>query len=126
MQSLRSIAAVVAGYLVFALSAAALFQLTGVNPHASASPTFMILTTLFGIVFAALGGMLAVRLSASRSSIQGWAVGALIALGAAASLIFSPATDARWSQVTAILLMAPAASLGGSLLARAPRAHAQG
>lgn len=118
MRLLRSIVAVIAGYLVFAVSAAVLFQLSGVNPHGLASPAFMTLTTLYGIIFAALGGMLAVRISATRAPAHAWAVGALIAVGAGMSLLFSPATDAKWTQVTAILLMAPSAALAGSIRLR--------
>jgi len=121
MPILRSIAAVIAGYLVFALSAAALFQLSGMNPHGGASMAFMALTTLYGMVFAGLGGILAVRLSATRLPAHAWAVAGLIAIGAGISLLLSPTTDARWSQITAILFMAPAAALAGSLLGQARR-----
>ena len=40
----------------------------------------------------------------------------LIALGAAGSMIASPAADARWSQWAALLLMAPCAYLAPRVL----------
>jgi ABC-type Mn2+/Zn2+ transport system permease subunit len=114
----RSIVAVVVGYLVFAGSAVALFQVSGQAPHAPASLPFMLGSTLYGILFAALGGYLAARLVPRRPELHGAAVAALIALGAAASLVARHGTGSVWSQVSAVLLMAPAAWGGGYLRAR--------
>ncbi len=113
MRLLRRTIAVFVGYMIFAVSAGLLFKLSGHNPHATASLMFMIISTVYGMVFAALGGFVATKLSGSAQ-----AVGALIALGAAASLVMSPSTDAKWSQLSAILFMAPSAVFGGALLVR--------
>lgn len=51
---MRSVAAVVAGYLVFGISTAAMFALSGQDPLRPASLTFMILSTLAGILAAGL------------------------------------------------------------------------
>lgn len=115
MIMLRSIGAVVAGYLVFAVSAVALFQLTGRNPHAPQPLWFIVAVTLYGMLFAALGGLLAVRLSASRSLRHAMALAGVVALGATVSLLTSPAADATWSQWTALALMAPSAYAGAWL-----------
>lgn len=111
MRLLRSVAAVVVGYMVFAVSAGLLFGLTGVNPHAPQSVPIMAGTVVYGIVFAVLAGLVAVRLAPGRPALHAALVSAVIALGAGASLIASPPAEARWSQWTALLLMAPAASL---------------
>jgi len=69
------------------------------------------------MLFAGLGGVVASRIAPHR----GWAVvgmTCLLALGAAVSLVTSPAADARWSQWSAILLMAPSAYLVPRLLGR--------
>jgi hypothetical protein len=89
---LRSFAAVLLGYLVFGLSAAVLFPLTGRDRHAAA-------------------------IASHRPPAHAVAVGALIALGAVAALIAAPA-DSRWSQLGALFLMAPAAALGRILRRR--------
>jgi hypothetical protein len=46
------------------------------------------------------------------------ALAVIIALGAAVSMIGTPAAGSRWSQWAALLLMAPAAVLGGLLALR--------
>jgi hypothetical protein len=49
--ALRSVAGVVAGYVLFAVSAVALFQATGRNPHAPQGPGFVLLSAVYGMVF---------------------------------------------------------------------------
>jgi hypothetical protein len=114
---LRSIGAVIVGYLVFGVSAAAVFPLTGHDPHAPASPMFMFGMVVYGAVFAALGGYVAALIAGRRPRAHALAVGVLIALGSTVSLIASE-SDARWSQLAALVLMAPAAALAGMLRRR--------
>jgi hypothetical protein len=114
---LRSIVAVVAGYAVFGASAAIFFPLMGRDPHAQAPMTFMIWTIVFGIVFAAAGGYVASAIALRKPRVHAAIVGALIAVGAAGSLVAAPG-DARGSQLAALLLMAPAAAAGGMLRRR--------
>ena len=111
---LGSIVAVVAGYAVFGASGAILFPLTGRDPHAQAPMMFIIWATLYGIVFAAAGGYAAAAIAPRKPRAHAAIVGALIAVGAAASLVAAP-SDARWSQLAALFLMAPAAAAGGML-----------
>jgi uncharacterized membrane protein YhaH (DUF805 family) len=114
MRILKAIGAAIGGYLVFALTAVALGQLSGRNLHAAQPAWFVGLTTVYGMVFAALGAILAARVAPHR----GWAVTimtSLVVAGAVGSLIASPATDARWSQWMALLFMAPSALLAPRL-----------
>ena len=115
----RSVLAVLIGYLLFAASAAVLFRVTGQEPHAPASLLFMLGSVLYGVVFAALGGYLAARFAPRRPELHAAAVAGLIALGAAASLVARPGAGSAWSHLAALLLMAPAAWLGGYWRARA-------
>jgi hypothetical protein len=110
---LRSVGAVIAGYLVFGISAAVLFPATRHDPHAPASTGFMVATTIYGMVFAAAGGYLAARIAGRRPRAHAVAVAAIIALGALVSLIASPGAGSTWSQTAAIFFMAPAAIVGG-------------
>ena len=66
MNLLRSIAAVVLGYIVFAVSAVLLFQVLHADPHAPQSVAFMTGTAVYGIAFAFLGGLLAARVAPRR------------------------------------------------------------
>lgn len=117
---LRSIAAVLAGYVIFAVPGFAVFQLSGQKAHAAASYGFMLLATVCGVAFAMAGGYAAGWLAGRRPVSHGLAVALLIALGATVSLIATLGHGAIWSQVTALVFMAPAAAIGGWL--GAPRA----
>ena len=112
---LRSILAVVVGYFIFALPAFAFFRLSGQAPHKVAPTAVMLGSIAFGMVFAALGGYAAAWLARRRPLAHGTAVGAVLALGAAVSLLSTLGKGAIWSQVAALLLMAPCAILGGWL-----------
>jgi hypothetical protein len=113
----RSIGAVVAGYFVFAVSAVLLFQLSGREPHADAPLAFKIATVVWGAVFAMVGGWLAAHVAVRRPATHGAIVAALIAVLALASILARP-SDALWSQISAIVVMAPCAWLGGVLAAQ--------
>jgi hypothetical protein len=112
----RSIVAVVAGYLIFGISAAVLFGATGVDPHAPASMAFMIGSTIYGMVFAGLGGFVATRIAPSNPHIHAFIVGALIDAGAIISIVAQPGAGEIWSQVAAIAFMSTTAILVGALV----------
>ncbi|HET9986651.1 MAG TPA: hypothetical protein VFQ38_23945 [Longimicrobiales bacterium] len=112
----RAVLSVLVGYAVFAIAAAAFFNLADVDPHEPASTTFMAVSTVYGVVFAFLGGGLAATLARHRAA--AWGVAAVLALGALVSLLASPADGAVWSQIAALVAMAPAAAAGGLVLRR--------
>ena len=114
---LRSIGAVAAGYFVFAAAAVMLFQLSGREAHADAPLAFKVATTVWGAVFALVGGWLAAHVAVRRPAAHGAYLAVLIAAIAAISLIASPSGSA-WSPIVAIVVMAPCAWLGGVLAAR--------
>lgn len=110
---MRTFLAVVLGYLVFAVSAVALFQLTHRAPHAATTLGFAALATVYGIAFAAISGWIAYRLAGRSDLLAPICLAIVIALGATVSLISTWHLSAHWSQWTAIFLMAPAAIAGG-------------
>ena len=114
----RSVIAVIVGYLIFAVSAFAFFQISGQPPHQSAPVPIMIGSIAFGMAFALLGGFVAAWLARRRPLAHGVAVGTVLALGAAISLLNTMGKGAVWSQVSALVLMAPCAVLGGWLRLR--------
>jgi peptidoglycan/LPS O-acetylase OafA/YrhL len=111
----RSILAVLVGYFIFALSAFAFFQLSGQAPHKDAPVPVMLGGIAAGMVFAAFGAYAAAWLAQRRPLAHGIAVAAVLALGATVSLLSTLGKGAVWSQVAALLLMAPCAILGGWL-----------
>lgn len=115
----RSLGAVAAGYLIFAASAVLLFQLSGQPPHQAASRAFEIAAIVWGAVFALVAGWLTARIAGGRPATHAAAVGGLIALGAAASML-ADRSGAVWSQIAAVVLMAPCAWLGGLISSRNP------
>ena len=114
----RSVLAVAVGYLIFALSAFAFFQISGQAPHAAAPMPIMLGSIALGMVFALVGGYAAARLARRRPLAHGIAVAVVLALGAAISLLGTLGKGAVWSQVAALVLMAPCAVLGGWLRSR--------
>jgi hypothetical protein len=109
----RSIVAVIAGYLVFGLSAAVLFGVTSVDPHSPASMTFMVASTIYGTIFAALGALVATKIAPSNPHIHAFVVAGLIDLSAIISMLASPGEGAMWSQIATIAFMSTAAILVG-------------
>jgi len=116
----RSIVSVIVGYLIFALSAFALFQISGQPPHQAASAPFIFGSIIFGAMSALLGGYVAAWLAKRRPLAHGFAVAAVLALGAAISLLSTLGKGAIWSQVAALVIMAPCAAIGGWLRAKMP------
>jgi hypothetical protein len=113
MKIFRSIAGVIVGYAIFALSAVSLFRLAGRDPHTPQDALFALSAVLFGMAFAALGGFVGGVIAGRRPILHAGIVAVLIAVGAGVSLLSSPAEGAIWSQLAAILLMAPSALIGG-------------
>jgi NhaP-type Na+/H+ and K+/H+ antiporter len=115
MSAVRSVLAVLCGYAVFALSAFAFFRLSGQPPHQEAPMSVMLTSVAVGMLFAVLGGYLAARLAKRRPLAHGVAVALVLAVGAAISLLSTLGNGAIWSQVSALVFMAPSAVLGGWL-----------
>jgi hypothetical protein len=121
----RSVLAVLFGYMVFAISAFAVFQLSGQAPHAVASVPFMLVNVASGMVFALAGGYVAGWLAGRRPLAHSLAMAALLAVGAGVSLASTLGHGAVWTQVAALTLMAPSAVVGGWLRARGAVGKAQ-
>lgn len=118
---LRSIGSVILGYLLFAVSAFLFFQLSGQRPHAAAAPVVMAASIVVGGVAACAGGFVAARLAGRKPLLHGTAVAVVLAAGAIVSLVSTLGHGAIWSQVAALVLMAPSAVLGGWACARRVR-----
>ena len=110
---MKSILAVLVGYLIFGLPSAALFLLSGIDPELRVELEFRIWSTLYGIFFALLGGYTAARMAGGKELWHASAVAVILALLATISLIAQPTGSSIWSQIAALRFMVPAVILGG-------------
>ncbi len=119
---LRQVLGVLVGYLVFAAPVMLFFRVAGRDPHAPAGLGFVLGSLAFGVVCALVGGWLAARIATTPARAVRWpvlGVAALIALGAAATLVFELRHGgAMWSPLAGLLLMPAAVLVGGSLYRR--------
>jgi O-antigen/teichoic acid export membrane protein len=122
LAALRSLGAALLGYLLFAAPSYAIFRVSGQDPHAKAPIAFMAVAVITGMLFACIGGYVAALIAGRRPIAHASATALLLAGGATASLVSTAAQGgAIWSQVAALLLMAPSTVGGGWLRARARR-----
>jgi len=109
---MRIFLAVVAGYLIFAVSAVLLFHLTNIDPHSPAALGFQGLTMAYGFAFAFLSGFVAGLIGRRTDLVCGIALALVIALGATISMIARPGPGELWTQTAALMLFAPASLAG--------------
>jgi hypothetical protein len=109
---LRTVLAIVTGYVVFAVSAVVLFHGANVDPHSPAGIPFEVFTVTYGLAFALLAGFIAGKIARRPDLVCGIGVALLIGLGATASMIARPGAGALWTQTAALLLFAPASFVG--------------
>src|SRR5262245_4340103 len=109
----RSVIAVLTGWLIFAISAGLWFAAARRNPHEAAPVRFMLTSTLWGMATAFVGGYVAALIGRRSPRRHAAAVAGVIGIGALLSAAAIPAGSARWSQLAALLLMAPSAALAG-------------
>ncbi len=110
--------AVFVGYVIFAALSFAIFRVSGQAPHAAAPMSFMALSIVSGMLFACAGGYAAGVIAGRNPQAHGVAVSVLLAIGAGVSLAATLGHGSVWSQVAALLLMAPSAVAGGWFRAR--------
>jgi hypothetical protein len=118
---LRSIGAVAAGYVVFGASAALLFQMSDQEPHGAAPLGFKVAAIAWGSVSALIAGWITARIAVRRPITHAAILAALIAIGAIGSMIADPGAQ-KWSQIAAVVIMAPCAWFGGRLARARPPA----
>lgn len=99
------------GYLISCISSILFFMVGHISPAKPASATVMWITAIYGIVFAVIGAVVGANFC--RRFALG--IGAAIALTIGAVALwswYSTPDHAHWTQLIALLLMAPAAQFG--------------
>jgi hypothetical protein len=115
---LRSLGAVIAGYLVFGVSAALLFAISGRPAEQWPGWPFAVFATVYGAVFAALAGALAGALAPRAPFRHAGAVSILLVTAAVVSWLAQGGAISPWSQLATIFAFAPAALAGASVRGR--------
>ena len=115
---LRSIGAVVAGYLLIAAAIILLFAVAFPDPLAFPGQEFMLFSLAYGFLFGILGGYVCGRI-ARRAEVKHAAVIAGIGiLLSILSMAFAPAKEPMWYQLANMVALTAAVLLGGWLRAR--------
>jgi len=108
---IKKVTAVIAGYVIFVISALALFKFSGNAPHASPTIGFALLTAVYGAVFSFIAGLVTQHIAKTSDLKINYALAFIIAGFATFSLLKTAGN--HWTQLLAIFIFAPASILGG-------------
>ena len=112
--TLREVIAGVVGFLIFMCASAVLFYAAGYDPYEPVARSFQVMSVAYGVVFALISGYVAAVISPASNGRPVLMVALLIAVLAIVSLLTGEGVEA-WSQISALILMAPAVVVGGRL-----------
>ena len=116
---MRSIAAVLAGFLIFSISAVLLFNISGRPPEVWPGAAFATFAIIYGGVFAGIAGYVAARLAPRNPLVHTAAFAGLLFGAATGSYLIQQSGASLWSLVSTIFVSVPAAMFGGYLRHRA-------
>lgn len=114
----RAVLGILLGYGLFALFVISLFAVSGHDPHLAPSRAFLFVSVAWGVACAVLSGYVATVVAGRGDLVAGVGVALLIALAASTSMVMQPDATTLWSQLAAIIVMAPAAVIGAALRRR--------
>ena len=116
---MRTAAGVIAGYVFFVLATLMLFAVAAQEPHEAMSFAFAATATVYGVVMAFIGGLIAAGIA--RRPGAATLVAVLLVIAALASIFTVPEGGSHVSMIAAIVFMAPAAAAGGWFYRRLAR-----
>ena len=114
-RALRHAAAVLFGYLTFAVATAALFAFSHRDPHVAQDRVFVAFSLVYGVLAATLAGFVAGSVGRWRPMAPARTPSLAIAAVAIVSMLARPGGGAVWSQLATLFLFAPCALVGGWL-----------
>jgi Na+(H+)/acetate symporter ActP len=107
----RKILGVIAGYAIFVVTSLAFFNLSGQNPHADPTRTFVKLTAIYGAFFSFIAGLVTQGIGRTKDLKINYVLAVIIA-GFAIFSYFKTGGN-HWTQTLAICVFAPVSILGG-------------
>jgi len=110
---MRTLLSVFIGYAIFVVSALVLFRITGAEPQAQVTTAFVIGSTLYGMLFAAVGGYVATVIARGNSPVPALALFAVIAVLGVVALAAKSEGTTQVLKLATVFLMSPMALVGG-------------
>jgi uncharacterized membrane protein len=108
---IRKVLSIMIGYLVFAVTALALFEFAGQNAHSNPTIIFAIFAAIYGAFFSFVAGLVS-QYVAKTSNLKINYILALIIAGFATFSLLKTVGN-HWTQLLAIFIFAPVSILGG-------------
>jgi hypothetical protein len=112
---LKNVLAVLVGYLIYAVPTVMLYSIADQTPPLRPSDSFLLGSTVQGIVFSFLGGYVAAWLAPQRDRFHAGLVALIIAVTALLQAWGQPTLTASGATLTLLFFIAPSAWLGGVL-----------
>jgi hypothetical protein len=107
---LMGILGILVGYALFAASTFILFSIPGVDPNKMPNPMLLIVSAVYGMVFAAVAGYVAVIIA--KKVLYVYILAAIMLIVASLSLASMWDKGTIWSEITVIIFMVPSCILG--------------
>ncbi len=120
MDWFRSVVGVAVGFAVFVIGSFMPRSAAADSAGQGLTPGLVAGSIAYGAVFAALGGLTAASIAGRKQLAHGLVVAGLIAVAALAHPWLEPGSNPRWLDLSAVLLMAPAAAVAGWARGRLP------
>ena len=108
---IRKILSIIIGYGIFVVTSLALFKFAKKDPHLDPTTTFIILTTIYGVIFSFVAGLVTQLIAKTANLKISYLLAFIIA--SFATFSFFKSDGNHWTQLLAIFIFAPTAILGG-------------
>jgi hypothetical protein len=112
---IRSVFAVVAGFMTWAVLTIGLWVVFGYGPREVPSQGFLMFSLLFEVAFALAAGYLTALIARRRESVHGAILAGAMALDGVAAIAFTPDAYPLWVNLSTIFILAPACYAGSNL-----------